>query len=217
MAQPLDDAILLHFAAKAPPSHPRRALMLAEAGGLVAAQSLPLGQRDAALMHLRAGWFGADCPCLDACPTCTRAVEFDLPLAGLAVTSALPDGTGWRALTTDDLLAVEALPPRAARQALAQAVTGVVVGEDQLPEVSSWLIRADPLARVVLDLTCAHCGAAWGRPFDIVRHLWADLAMAGRNLLNDIHMLARSYHWSEAEILVVPAARRRVYLDMIAL
>ncbi|MFY0991984.1 hypothetical protein [Halomonas sp. C05BenzN] len=32
-------------------------------------------------------------------------------------------------------------------------------------------------------------------------------------LLDDVHRLASGYHWSEAEILALPEARRRAYLD----
>jgi len=216
MAEPLDEAILLRFAAPGHLSHPRRALMLAAVGGVPAVDTLPLGQRDAALMRLRAGWYGVDCPCLDACPACARPVEFEVPLLALAGVMGPGDAAGWRLLTTADLLSVEAMPPAAARRALARAVTGAPIAEADLPEVADWLIRADPLAHVVLDLTCAHCGAGWGRPFDIVRQIWAELTFSARRLLSDIHLLARSYHWSEAEILAVPAARRRAYLDLIA-
>ena len=216
MAGPLDDPTLLRFAALGPLSHPRRALLLAAVGGVPGAEGLPLGQRDAALMRLRAGWFGADCPGLDACPACARPVEFEVPLLALSNHAVPQDPGGWRKLTTVDLLAVEPLAAAAARLALARAVTGAPVPEADLPQVADWLTRTDPLVHVVLDLTCAHCGAGWGRPFDIVRHLWAELTFSARRLLSEIHLIARSYHWTEAEILAVPAARRRAYLDLIA-
>jgi len=213
----LDEALLLRLATAGLPSHPRRALMLAGAGGIPAADTLALGLRDAALMRLRTGWFGADCPCLDACPTCTQTVEFEVPLSTLAgVVSESLAKNGWRPLTTLDLLAVEGLAAPLARRALAEAVTGGPVDDAALPVVEDWLTRADPLAHVVLDLTCAHCDADWARPFDIVRQIWAEIALAGRQLLNEIHLLARVYHWSEAEILAVPRPRRLAYLEMIA-
>jgi hypothetical protein len=34
-------------------------------------------------------------------------------------------------------------------------------------------------------------------------------------LLLEIDQLARAYHWSEADILAIPAARRRRYLALI--
>ena len=213
----LDEAMLLRLATAGRLSHPRRALMLAAAGGIAAAEALPLGARDAALMRLRRAWFGDACPCLDACPACTRTVEFDVPLAALTdMAEPAPEAPEWRRLTTADLLKLESLPAPTARRALAEAVTGGPVDEAGVPEVEAWLTRADPLSHVVLDLTCAYCGAAWARPFDIVRQAWDEVALAGRRLLDEIHLLARTYHWSEAEILAVPRPRRRAYLEMIA-
>jgi hypothetical protein len=33
-------------------------------------------------------------------------------------------------------------------------------------------------------------------------------------LLEEIHLLASRYHWSEKEILEVPESRRRVYINL---
>lgn len=38
---------------------------------------------------------------------------------------------------------------------------------------------------------------------------------AGRGLLQEIHILAATYHWSEGEILALPLERRRRYLELI--
>ena len=41
--------------------------------------------------------------------------------------------------------------------------------------------------------------------------------MEGRakRLLMDVHLLARAYGWSEAEVLALSPARRRFYLEMV--
>lgn len=220
MNRVMQEADVLVLATSGPVSPARRALALAGAGGIEAAAELPLGARDAALMRLRALWFGADCPCEDTCPACGRRVEFTAPLPALAEAAAPTPGScgrfAPRPLTTADILSIEGLPRAEARLALARAATG---SDDltaaEIGQVEDWLMAADPLAHVVFDLTCAHCAAAWSSPFDIVRHLWADLAGAGRRLLAEIHVLASAYHWTEAEILAVPPARRRAYLEMI--
>ena len=41
------------------------------------------------------------------------------------------------------------------------------------------------------------------------------LAAEQPRLIDDIHALARAYHWTEAEVLAVPPRRRRQYLDRI--
>jgi hypothetical protein len=37
----------------------------------------------------------------------------------------------------------------------------------------------------------------------------------GDRLLEEVHSIARAYHWSEAEILALPLPRRRRYLDLL--
>lgn len=203
------------YAASLPDARPlSRALQLARLGGVDAAEHLPLGARDKALMALWRGWFGDTVPCLDACAACGEEVSFDLPLSAFDGLEPVGDSSDWRLLTTLDLAGVERLSPEAARAALAEAVSGG--GAADVAEVEAWLEAADPLARLEIDLTCAFCGAGWARPFDIVTHLWAGLRARGQALMREVHALASAYHWSEAEILALPPARRRAYLAMVA-
>jgi len=59
---------------------------------------------------------------------------------------------------------------------------------------------------------CPACGAPHVIDTDPYRAL--SLQSAGR-LLQEIHILAATYHWGEAEILALPLERRRIYLDLI--
>lgn len=216
MGAPECDRVAL-YAATLPDARPLvRALTLAQLGGVTDAETLPLGARDRALMALWRGWFGEKVPCLDACEACKQEVSFDLPLAAFDEQSEqAPLATkGWRPLTTQDLVEVEHLPPDQARLSLTKAVTGD--GAEDRAEVEAWLEAHDPLARLEIDLTCAFCAAQWSRPFDIVAHLWTALRGHGQALLREIHLLANAYHWSEADILTLPPARRRAYLQMVA-
>ncbi len=209
------DTILLDIGTDREEHHTARALRLAEVAGIAQARDLPLGARDAALLALWGQWFGAQVPCLDTCPDCGQSVEFDLPLEMFRAGPQAEPREGWRVLTTADLMEAAALPPEQARAALAQAVTGDAKTAEDTAEIEDWLDRADPMARLTIHLGCAHCGTEWDSPFDIVRHLWAAFRTAGQRLLHDVHMLARHYHWSEAEILALPANRRRAYLELI--
>ncbi len=73
------------------------------------------------------------------------------------------------------------------------------------------LETAAPKFTADLPYQCGDCGAQnvfWFDPLEwIGRHL--------RGLLQEVHILARTYHWSEAEILALSPARRRSYLAMI--
>jgi hypothetical protein len=68
--------------------------------------------------------------------------------------------------------------------------------------------RTDPQ----IGLDCPACGARWEETLDIADFLAADLRAAAQRLLDDVHVLALAYHWSERDILELPTARRRHYL-----
>lgn len=74
------------------------------------------------------------------------------------------------------------------------------------------LAEAAPLADPQVALQCPACGMQWDEALDIARFLRADIDAAALRLLHEVHALALAYHWSERDILALPAARRRFYL-----
>lgn len=77
------------------------------------------------------------------------------------------------------------------------------------------LAQADPQAEILLDLQCPACGHPWQMMFDIVAYLWAELSNRAKRLLIDVHQLARTYGWSEQDILAMSSTRRQYYLELI--
>ena len=96
---------------------------------------------------------------------------------------------------------------------------GQDVPAERLPDevmsvVAEQMAQADPQADVQLALTCPECAHPWQAPLDIVSFLWSELhAWAGR-LLQEVHELASAYGWSEAEVVGLSPARRRLYLEL---
>jgi hypothetical protein len=87
------------------------------------------------------------------------------------------------------------------------------------PEAPDWaeaaqaaLSEADPLADMTLEATCPDCGAAIAHPFAVEPFLMGELMAEAGLLVDEIHVLAMAYHWSELEILALPDDRRRHYL-----
>ncbi len=72
--------------------------------------------------------------------------------------------------------------------------------EEVAPEVATTALAACP--------ECGHSGEVYIAPA-----VWMDLG-AG-TIFDDIHTLASTYHWSEADILALPRDRRYRYLRMI--
>jgi hypothetical protein len=75
--------------------------------------------------------------------------------------------------------------------------------------------RADPQAAAEIALTCPACAHRWTVAFDAGAFLWAEIQAWAQQILRDVHTLAAAYGWNEAEILALPPARRRAYLDLV--
>ena len=90
----------------------------------------------------------------------------------------------------------------------------------QLP--SSWiasldtaLADADPLTALTVAAHCPACDTELAIAVDLEYLLLDSCRRRQRALLDDIHHLAGAYHWSEADIVALPAWRRARYLSRI--
>jgi hypothetical protein len=73
----------------------------------------------------------------------------------------------------------------------------------------------NPLADLTLPVTCPACRHAWEIIFDIVSYFWSEINGWSIRLMREVHMLAMTYGWREADILGMSAWRRQHYLEMI--
>ena len=80
--------------------------------------------------------------------------------------------------------------------------------------LASTMAEADPQGDVELALECPACGHAWRAGFDVASFLWAELDAWSRRTLDDVHVLASAYGWSENEILAL-GPRRQHYLERV--
>ena len=202
------------------------------------AASVPLGERDAALLHLRAATFGDRVEAMIACPDCGQRLEFafhcstlltshrhtagrcEVELDGWSVVARLPASSDVVAAgSADDVAAARAiLLERCVERA---EHDGAAVAASALPErvttaVADALLEADPCAELTCASECVSCGHRWHAPLDVPHLLWSELTAHAQRLVLDVHLLARAYGWSEAEILSLPAARRAAYLALVS-
>ena len=73
----------------------------------------------------------------------------------------------------------------------------------------------DPLLGFHVKVVCPRCGNIKDVSPDLTGEALGRLCAAQRKAIEDVHLLAREYHWSEAEILGLPARRRQTYLDLV--
>lgn len=196
---------------------------------------LPIGRRDARLLRLRERLFGPDFSAVAQCPGCGEQVESsfcvnDIRLADEMVPegphSTAVDGYSatFRLPTTHDLLALT-VDSLAHETLLARCLikvcnaNGEAVAMESLPDaviaaIAAQMAAADPQADIELRLTCPACDHCWPAVFDIASFLWKELHAWALRTLRDVHSLARSYGWREAEVLALSATRRQVYLEL---
>ena len=200
---------------------------------------LPLGERDAQLLTLREWTFGNEVTALSRCPKCKEELELTFQISDLRLPATPPRrelgfssgdyAIQFRLPTSGDLAAVsgESCEGRSLRNALlARCVSDARHGNDPvaaetLPEsvveeLSERMSEMDPQAEIELSLHCVSCGERWNEVFDVESFFWTELQAWAVRLLEDVHQLAASYGWSEADILAMSATRRSAYLSMIS-
>ena len=194
-----------------------------------------LPQRTQALLAVARARGTDSVAALARCPRagCGERTEMELGLASLASaaeTEFFPwQGDAGRLLlrlpTGDDQRRwLAAAPADAAELPLAMAsslvceVDGAAredawqLPEPWLPGVEDALAEHDPLTALNVTAACAGCGGELVAEIDLEALLLQELERAQRELLSDVHALASAYHWSEAQILRLPAWRRARYL-----
>lgn len=82
-------------------------------------------------------------------------------------------------------------------------------------EAEATLSEADPLGDLELRAECLGCGAPIAVPLTLETFLLDELSRVAIRLLDEIHVLAFAYHWTESDIMALPEARRRHYLARI--
>ncbi|MDN3556278.1 hypothetical protein [Halomonas maura] len=213
---PIDRALLLHALA-APDLPPER---LADE---------PLGNRNASLFALRCTAFGDRLEVWLDCPACGERLEFTLDASQLPPTSsAEPTGplevAGQRLTRPTSRHLARLVPLDDERQAAVQLLRDCLASDAPLPEDETALVRLieaaeaaletqDPWAELSLAFRCPACGQGDTASFDIADYLWEELDGRARALLDDIHVLARAYGWSEPQILALSDTRRAAYLE----
>ena len=196
-----------------------------------------IGERDARLLTLREHAFGRRMGSRVACPSCATELEFEFTTDDVRVSDATSPGdavvhyNGYqvrvRPANSADLASLAAGEDVTANVhrlfgccVLAASRDGVTVAADALPlhvtqHVSERLSEIDPQAEVRIAADCPSCAHRWQAPLDIASYVWAEIHAWACRLLRDIHSIASTYGWREAEIIALSPIRRQLYLDLI--
>ena len=205
--------------------------------------ALSIGQRDAFLLTLREQLFGTHLNSVVRCQICSEQLELNFSTTEMRITNAaaaLENCTPQKACSlqlrgydirfrvpnSQDLLALTEQHNVSKSALLERCILHIKVrGKNkraaELPEnvqaaLSKAMAEADPQADLQLALQCPACQHQWQVAFDILTFLWSELQTWAHRMLREVHLLARAYGWSEADILAMNPGRRYTYLALIA-
>ncbi len=192
-----------------------------------------LGRRNQMLAQLHGDHFGQKLQGWTECGQCSEKLEFSIDYRSLIerqrVARAKPiavKGRLFRAPTSRDLarvaresdldVAALRLAEYCRLEASAEDSAAVVEwSREELEELGEKMIEADPLAEIVLSFECPACQCVREQVLDLPEFFWAELEVAAKRILREVHLLAGAYGWSEREILALSDARRAMYLQMV--
>jgi hypothetical protein len=221
----------------------RAVLLLATASSEIAPGEIAdysVGRRDARLLRLRGLMFGPKVVSLTHCPKCGASVELEfnvddfsapaLPAESVSDSTIVVDDyeVSFRLPNSLDQIAIAKTPDtdEARRTLLSRCVKSARrEGAEVLPELlpqpvmtamTGRMAELDPLASVFLAVNCPDCQCQWQSLFDVCDFFWRELSSYARRLLQEVHLLASAYGWSEGEILSLSSGRRRLYLEMVS-
>jgi hypothetical protein len=191
-----------------------------------------LGARNRRLLALHSALLGTVLEARLRCGRCRTENEFTIPSADIlacpvpASSARVTVRSGGKRLVfrlprMGDLAAAAAagrdrLLPRIAARCQTGGDRGGPVPAAVLARLSARFEALDPAARIVVDLVCADCKTPLRASVDIAEFVATGIDRHVARLLREVHILARAYGWTEAEILALPPGRRQLYLSMIA-
>lgn len=201
-------------------------------GAELAWEAATLTDLDAVLIFIRSVEFGYQLRAETVCPSpsCRRRIDVSFGLDGYLSSNqpAVPRGLtaagdGWYRLrelpalfrlpTAGDLIAAlpEVDPASFLYEACIQPQPAPASCRLQLERAMS--VMAPNLARD-LQVACPECGDSISVRFDPLDYTLRELRGPAADVHEEVHILASTYHWREADILALPRQRRTAYVEI---
>lgn len=202
--------------------------------------TLSIGTRDGYLLTIREQIFGPKLESVIECPECSEQLEFVLNILDIRKPDDFGENVSELEVKQGDYK-IRFRPPNSldlaeivgqnnASEARKQLIQRCIlnakrkerrISPKKLPKkiletIEQKLGETEVLAEINLSLNCASCNRKWKMVFDISAFLWTEICALTQRLLQEVHILARTYGWSETDILAMSATRRYLYLQMVS-
>lgn len=203
---------------------------------------LSIGDRDVRLFQLRQWMFGSILKNIADCPACTERIEwetsikdlrlppvhnhepakeFDLEVDEFNIRFRLPNS-----IDISSVIANNVRQPDP-RMLLITFILEARCNQDmyEINDLPDKVLKAldrrieelDPQADIRMKINCPNCNHQWDARFDIASYLWTEINSWTKRILRDVCILARTFGWSEQDILKMNSTRRHLYLEMVNL
>ena len=197
---------------------------------------LVLGERNKNLLELRQQLFGSKLQAYIECGKCGEALdlEFSIEDFGFSSIAHIPET---HSVLIDNICADIRLPNGHDLTALTNVknvedgrqllfsrcvlklqrndvpMTLDELNDVELNQLEEAVAALDPRMEILFDLSCPECSHNWQSPLDIGSFIWREFDVYALQLLENIHLLASTYGWSEADILAMSQVRRNHYIE----
>ena len=196
---------------------------------------VPLGERNSILVTLHQRLFGSQLEAATRCGKCDEALDFALPLdqlgfehisasaqrqqvrsGNLSALVRLPNGNDMKALYS--LTSVTEAQATLFQRCILEItrkdapVTLAELTEEEFAQLEDAITKSDPRMEILLDLQCPECSHRWQATLELGMFIWSALDIYARRLLEEVHLLASIYGWSEQSILCMNPQRRNYYV-----
>lgn len=198
--------------------------------------ALPVGDREALLLHLQRLSFGDGMDIVLKCPHCDGRMDVSLSVSdlllppyeavepwrqvvcdGVELALRAPTGADQAAVAVVAEVDLDGAAEALLRRCIGRMPEGFELTPQRVEVLSGVLQEIDPQADLLLDFGCPDCGRPGQAALSAADYLMRQVTARQEALLREIHHLALHYHWSEAEILAVEPARRKAYLKLLGL
>jgi len=223
-------------AASAPEVRTRTLLKLATPElPMDAIKDMVIGERNKNLFELRQSLFGSALQAYIECGGCGEALDLEFSIEDFEFAATIDTSESY-SVSSGAIQARVRLPNGNDLTALASASSveegrqilfslcvlklqrnnvEIDVAEleiDELSELEAEIAELDPRMEILFDVHCPSCSHCWQSPLQLDSFLWQEFDSYARQLLENVHLLANHYGWSEQDILAMSHVRRQHYI-----
>lgn len=203
--------------------------------------SMSIGERNARLLQLQEWIFGNKMFHITYCQNCNEKLEWETDTTSMFLQNINNNfiaenytlqfkgyEISYRLINNLDILNIQKnnISHTEAKASLLQSClleakkSNKIIAIEKLPNtvfdaIEKQMAVNDPQANMQFNLHCPACKHSWQAAFDIMNFFWEEVNIWAERMMQEIYILSHYLHWTEKDILRMPAQRRQKYLQMI--